>query len=141
MLKIRLSRTGKRTQPNFRVVLQEKTYSVKGKFIEKLGFYRPTANPKEFSVDLERIKHWLSVGAQPSDAIATLLKQEGVEGMDKFMAPRTGQKKKKKEEAPKEKAPAEAEKAEEAPKEEAKAEEVKTEEVVAEEPKEEEPKK
>ena len=98
MLKIRLSRTGKKSQPSFRVVLQEHTASAKGKFIESFGYYHPATDPKIFKVDLERIKYWFSVGAQPSDAVAVLLKNEGVEGMEKFIAPRDKQKKKKKEE-------------------------------------------
>lgn len=96
MLKIRLSRTGKNSQPSFRVVVQEHTDPVKGKPLEALGFYKPARNPKEFSVNLDRIKHWLSVGAQPSDAMAVLLKQEGIDNMEKFIAPRDKQKKKKK---------------------------------------------
>lgn len=108
MLKIRLSRTGKNSQPSFRVVVQEHTDPVKGKPLEALGFYKPARNPKEFSVNLDRIKHWLSVGAQPSDAMAVLLKQEGIDKMEKFIAPRDKQKKKKKMEAPASVAPAPA---------------------------------
>ena len=81
MLKIRLSRTGKNSQPSFRVVVQEHTSPVKGKPIEALGYYRPAHTPKEFKINLDRIKHWMSVGAQPSDAIAVLLKQEGIDGL------------------------------------------------------------
>lgn len=49
-------------------------------------------------MDLERIKHWMKLGAQPSDTVAVLLKKQGVEGMDKFIAPRTAKHKKKGEE-------------------------------------------
>ncbi len=96
MLKIRLSRTGKNSQPSFRAVVQEHTAPVKGKPIEALGYYRPAHTPKEFKINLDRIKHWMSVGAQPSDAMAVLLKQEGVDGMEKFIAPRDKKSKKKK---------------------------------------------
>ena len=96
MLKIRLSRTGKKSQPNFRVVIQEHTSPIKGKFVEKVGYYRPSSTPKEFTINAERVKYWLSVGAQPSDSVAVLLKTEGIEGLEKFIAPRNKLKKKKK---------------------------------------------
>lgn len=154
MLKIRLSRTGKKSQPSYRVVVQEKARAVKGKFIEALGYYRPAEDPKVLKVDVERVKHWISVGAQPSDTVASLLKRhENLDGMDKFLEPRNKKAKKKKEqpeeEAPAapaapaadaEAAPAEApaeEAAPEAPAEEAPKEEPKAEEAPAETPAEE----
>jgi small subunit ribosomal protein S16 len=134
-------------------VVQEHTAPIKGKFVENLGYFKPAEDPKVFKVDLERVKYWLSVGAQPSDTVAVWLKREGVEGMEKYIDPRDKQRKKKKEvpeeappapaapaapaeepaaeEAPKEEAPAapaEESAAEEAPKEEAPAEEPATEE-------------
>ena len=78
MLKIRLSRTGKKNQPSFKVVVQEHTAPIKGKFVEELGFYRHAENPKVFKVNMERIKYWISVGAAPSDTLAVLLKKEGL---------------------------------------------------------------
>lgn len=95
MLKLRLSRTGKNRQPSFRVLLQERTAAIKGKFIEELGYYKPANKPKEIKINLERIKHWLAVGAQPSDTLAVLLKQEGVENMDKYIEPRNKKRAKK----------------------------------------------
>ena len=145
MLKIRLSRTGKKSQPSYRVVVQEKARAVKGKFIESLGFYRPAEDPKVFQVDIERVKHWISVGAHPSDTMAGLLKRhENLEGMEKFIEPRNKKAKKKKaqpeEEAPAAPAaPAAEAPAAEAPKEEPKAEEPPAEEPKAEEPAAEEP--
>lgn len=152
MLKIRLSRAGKKAQPSYRVVVQEHTAPIKGKFVEQLGIYRPTDDPKVFTVDADRVKHWISVGAQPSDTVAVLLKKEGFDGMDKYIGDRTKQGKKKKEEeeetaaptaAPAEggdAAPAEEPKAEETPAEEKPAEEPKAEEAPAEEKPAEEPK-
>ncbi|MDA1060241.1 MAG: 30S ribosomal protein S16 [bacterium] len=96
MLKIRLSRTGKKRQPSFRVVVQEHTSPIKGKFIENLGSYLPATKEKTFTVDTERAKYWISVGARPSDSVAALLKKNGMEGMEEFIAPRDKQKKKKK---------------------------------------------
>lgn len=121
MLKIRLSRIGKRVQPSFRIIVQEHTASPKGKFIDVLGYYRPTQNPKEFKVDQEKVKEWIVKGAQPSDALAVLLKNEGMSGMDKYIEPRNKKRKGKKAQeeapaqpaaAPKAEAPAETPKAE-----------------------------
>ena len=97
MLKIRLSRTGKKKQPSFRVVVQEHTAPIKGKFVEELGYYRPADDPKVFKVNTERIKYWISVGAQPSDSVAVLLKKDGLDGMEKYIEPRDKKRKKKKE--------------------------------------------
>ncbi|MFH1719987.1 MAG: 30S ribosomal protein S16 [Patescibacteria group bacterium] len=99
MLTIRLSRTGKKSQPSFRIVLQEHTAAVQGKFIEILGYYKPSEDPKVLEVNEERIKHWISVGAKPSDTLAVLLKGKGFEGMDKYIAPRNKKRNKKGEEA------------------------------------------
>lgn len=62
-----------------------------------MGYYKPAAKPKEFKVNLERVKYWLKFGAQVSDTLAVLLKKEGVENMDQFIAPRNKQHKKKNE--------------------------------------------
>lgn len=102
MLKIRLSRTGKKSQASYRLLLQEHTSAVKGKFLEVLGHYAPTTKDKKFVFEADRVKHWLSVGAQPSDSVAALLKRHGVDGMDKFMDPRNKKRKSKKEPAPEE---------------------------------------
>lgn len=88
MLKIRLSRTGKNTQPTFRLIVQEHTAPIKGKFVEEIGYYRPTTPEKPFNINSERVKHWISVGARPSDTVATLLKKQGFEGMEQYMEPR-----------------------------------------------------
>lgn len=61
---------------------------MKGKFIEEVGYYRPAANPKEVKINLDRVKHWIKMGAQPSDTVAVLLKKQGVENMDVYIAPR-----------------------------------------------------
>ena len=71
MLIIRLQRTGKRNQPLFRVVLTEKRAPIKGKYIERLGFINP--EKKEYDLNSERIKYWLSKGASPSDTVYNLL--------------------------------------------------------------------
>jgi small subunit ribosomal protein S16 len=77
MLRIRLSRTGKKRQPSYRVVVAEKEAKRDGRVIERIGYYNPLPNPAQFDIDEARALHWLSVGAQPSDAVRVLLKQQG----------------------------------------------------------------
>ena len=71
MLKVRLQRTGKRGQAYFRVVVLEHTKKPKGKFLELLGSYDP--HKKEFKVNMERINHRVSNGAQVSPTVNNLL--------------------------------------------------------------------
>lgn len=94
MLRIRLQRTGRRNLPTYRLVVAEHTAAVKGKFIEKFGYYRPAENPHVFEYDLDRIRHWIQFGAQPSNTVARLLKWKGVEGMEKFIIEMPSRKKK-----------------------------------------------
>lgn len=96
MLKIRLSLAGKKAQKSFRIVVQEHTSPIKGKFIEEIGYYRPTTPNKEMKVDVERVNHWISKGAQPSDTAAVLLKKSGMSGMEKYIAPRNKKRRNKK---------------------------------------------
>jgi small subunit ribosomal protein S16 len=98
LLKIRLSRTGKTKQPSFSIIVQEHSAGVKsGKVVEKVGHYVAVKNPKEFKADAERIKYWISKGAQPSDSLAVILKREGYSDMDKYIASRNKKRKSKKE--------------------------------------------
>jgi len=76
MLVIRLTRIGKKNQPNFRVVLAEKGRPIRGKFIEILGSYNPRLKTKAFKA--ERIKYWLSKGAQTSPTVHNLLVSEKI---------------------------------------------------------------
>jgi small subunit ribosomal protein S16 len=72
MLVIRFLRTGKKAQPFFRIVVTDKKNPPKGgRFIENLGFVNPLT--KEKQVKGERVKYWISVGAQPSDSVHNLL--------------------------------------------------------------------
>ena len=76
MVKIRLSRGGSKKRPFFHVVATNSRSSRDGKYIERLGFYNPTAsdNEDDIRIDIERIKYWKSVGAQMSDKVVYLLK-------------------------------------------------------------------
>ncbi len=76
MLCIRLARTGAKKKPHYRVVLIEKERARDGRFVEILGHYHPTARPAGFTVDRERVDYWVKQGAQPSVAVARLLKTQ-----------------------------------------------------------------
>ena len=78
MVVIRLRRTGKTKQPNYRLVVADKRSPRDGKFIEIIGHYNPIRQPKELVVKNDRARYWLGVGAQPSDTVARLLKQVSV---------------------------------------------------------------
>ncbi|GEM_PF-749257 len=78
MLRIRLARTGKRHQATYRVVVSEHTRPTTGKFVEILGYYIPTQNPKVLEIKKERVEYWLSKGAQASDTVHNLLVGKGV---------------------------------------------------------------
>ncbi|MFZ2681766.1 MAG: 30S ribosomal protein S16 [Patescibacteria group bacterium] len=72
MLTIRLSRTGKRKQPYYRIVLQEQTRDPWSPAIEILGQLNPRNDRSEAELDLERIKYWLGKGAKPSKGLYNL---------------------------------------------------------------------
>ncbi len=114
MLVIRLQRTGRENTPTYRIVLAEHTQPVKGKFLEILGHYLPAREPRVFEVNKERVEHWVSKGAQPSETMARLLKAHGVKNMDKFIKKYTKQVSKKNP-PPAPETPAPAPKAEAAP--------------------------
>jgi small subunit ribosomal protein S16 len=73
MLAIRLSRTGSKKQPYFRLVVLDSTQARDSRFVEILGHYNPRAKPATFEVAHDRVAHWLAKGARPSDTVRTLL--------------------------------------------------------------------
>ncbi len=73
MLSIRLSRVGKKKMPSYRLIVTEKTRDPWGKVLEQLGTYDPLAKPKKVAFDLERVKYWMSKGAQPSATVHNML--------------------------------------------------------------------
>ena len=78
---IRLSRGGSKKRPYYRIVVADARSSRDGKFIEKIGTYNPLLakdDEKRVVLDGERAKHWLSVGAQPTDRVARFLDAAGV---------------------------------------------------------------
>jgi len=76
-VKIRLKRLGKVRVPQYRIVVVDSRTRRDGKVIEEIGKYHPKEDPSYISVVSERAQYWLGVGAQPSDAVAKLLKITG----------------------------------------------------------------
>ena len=161
-VKIRLKRMGKIRTPFYRIVVADSRTKRDGRVIEEIGTYNPKADPSIIKVDGDRAQYWLGVGAQPTEAVAALLKITGDIGGKNTMKfaeekrskedifqdalkelhnePKADATTKKAAAAKKAAAKAEEPKAEEAPVEEAKAEEPKADEAPAEEAKAEEPK-
>jgi small subunit ribosomal protein S16 len=75
MVKIRLSRTGKKNQPSFRIVVVEEMSKRDGAYIENLGNYIPTTTPKTFVLNKPAYDAWIKKGAQPSETVASLVKK------------------------------------------------------------------
>ncbi len=77
MVTIRLARGGANNKPFFRIVVADRRRAPSGRFIEHVGFFNPraAAHEQRLRVDLERVQYWLSKGAQPSERVASLLKQ------------------------------------------------------------------
>ncbi len=73
-VKIRLARHGAKKRPYYRVVVADSRAPRDGKFIEEVGRYNPCTSPSMVRFDLDRVDYWLSVGAQPTDTVANLLK-------------------------------------------------------------------
>jgi small subunit ribosomal protein S16 len=76
VLMIRLARIGKKKHPFYRVVVTEKTRPRNGRFVEILGTYDPSKKPRAVVVDLERMKYWMSKGAQPSDTVRSFIRNQ-----------------------------------------------------------------
>lgn len=76
-VKIRLKRLGKIRAPYYRIVVADSRTKRDGRVIEEIGKYHPTEQPSFIEVDSERAQYWLSVGAQPTEQVAALLKLTG----------------------------------------------------------------
>lgn len=74
-VKIRLKRMGKIRAPFYRVVVMDSRTKRDGRAIEEIGKYHPTEEPSLIDIDMERATYWLQRGAQPTDAVAALLKK------------------------------------------------------------------
>lgn len=76
MVTIRLSRGGAKKKPFYQMVVADSRSPRDGRFIENVGFFNPMAKGQEekLRVDLDRVEHWISQGAQPSERVAALVK-------------------------------------------------------------------
>lgn len=76
--RIRLKRLGAKRDPHYRIVVADSRKQRDGSPIEELGYYSPAGSHPDFQVDAERARHWLRLGAQPSDTVRSLLRKAGV---------------------------------------------------------------
>ncbi|MFN3410358.1 MAG: 30S ribosomal protein S16 [Limisphaerales bacterium] len=74
-VKIRMKRMGARNSPAFRIVVADARSPRDGRFIEEIGTYLPRQKSDNVKLNLERARYWLSVGAQPSDTVASFIRK------------------------------------------------------------------
>ncbi|MBA99004.1 MAG: 30S ribosomal protein S16 [Sulfitobacter sp.] len=92
-MKIRLARGGSKKRPFYRIVAADSRMPRDGRFIEKLGTYNPLLakdNEERVKMDVERIQHWISQGAQPTDRVARMLEAAGVTAKTERNNPKKG---------------------------------------------------
>ncbi len=77
-VKIRLTRMGAKKSPFYRIVVMDSRKARDGEYIEQLGYYNPVKEPAEIKLDVELAKKWIGNGAQPTDTVRTILKNNGV---------------------------------------------------------------
>lgn len=78
MVKIRLTRLGDKKNPFYRIIVADSRAPRDGAFIDIVGTYNPLVDPAEVKIDAEKAKHWLSVGARPSDTVKALFVNAGI---------------------------------------------------------------
>ena len=89
MVRIRLRRQGLKRQPSYRVVVTDQRKARSGSYLENIGHYNPRTRPATEIIEEERALYWLSVGAQPSDAVRRLLEHTGT--WERFQRLRAGE--------------------------------------------------
>jgi small subunit ribosomal protein S16 len=77
-VKLRLTRVGSKKNPIYRVVAADSRSPRDGKFLEIVGRYNPQTNPSTIELDEGKVKEWLGKGAQPTEAVARLIKVKGI---------------------------------------------------------------
>ena len=77
MLKIRLARVGKKKQPAYRVVVADARSPRDGRYVEIVGHYNPLMDPTLFVINEDKVRDWLSKGAQPTERVEKLLTKNG----------------------------------------------------------------
>ena len=96
MVKIRLTRLGDKKSPFYRMIVADSRAPRDGKFIDIVGTYNPLTTPAEIKIDEEKAKHWLSVGALPTDTVKAMFANAGIiENVKKAPAKTNAVKKKK----------------------------------------------
>ncbi|NLL93913.1 MAG: 30S ribosomal protein S16 [Clostridiales bacterium] len=78
-VKLRLRRMGQKKAPYYRIIVADSRAPRDGRFIEEIGTYNPNVEPSSVVVNEELAKKWLATGAQPTEIVAKLLKQAGIE--------------------------------------------------------------
>lgn len=96
MLTIRLTRVGKKKQPQYRFIVSEKARDPWGRALEILGSYEPMRTPSTVTLDKERVEYWLAKGAQCSDTVWNILLDQGVVKGEKRATVRLSTKRKEK---------------------------------------------
>jgi small subunit ribosomal protein S16 len=76
MVVIRLAPSGRKHSPVYKIMVAEKDAKLTGRFIEKLGIYKPGKEKDEFHIDTERYTHWVKKGATPSPRIESLIREQ-----------------------------------------------------------------
>lgn len=88
MLKIRLARVGKKKAPTYRVVIADARAPRDGRYVEIVGTYNPRTEPTTFIIDEEKVKDWLTKGAQPTMIIHKMLAKQGLMKAPVFPPPK-----------------------------------------------------
>lgn len=79
-VRLRLTRVGGRKNPIWRVVAADQRSKRDGRVLETIGHYNAQTQPSTIVLDEERVRHWLALGAQPSETVSKLLKTQGITG-------------------------------------------------------------
>ncbi|MDQ3220573.1 MAG: 30S ribosomal protein S16 [Acidobacteriota bacterium] len=82
MLAISLMRMGSKGKPFYRLVVKEKRSKRDGKYLENVGTYNPMVDPSEVLLKHDRIQYWIGVGAQPTETVASLIKNNPAEAAE-----------------------------------------------------------
>jgi small subunit ribosomal protein S16 len=69
-------RMGAKKSPSYRVIVKEKLSKRDGAYVENVGFYNPTREPAEVRLNMERVNYWIARGAQPTDTVRQLIRQQ-----------------------------------------------------------------
>lgn len=78
MVKLRLTRMGATKAPFYRIVAIDSRKARDGEYIDQIGYYNPVSTPKQIVIDADKAKEWLAKGAQPTETVLSLLKQQGI---------------------------------------------------------------